>query len=68
MIEKQYINTINNLKRIFTICDFLGIGAGGWTGTDMFVEGAICDPGTSEVDEDSPTPEKENSFSNTAKF
>lgn len=52
-MEKQYINK----KKIFTICDFLGIGAGGWSGTDMFVDGATCDPETSDADEDSPVPE-----------
>lgn len=36
---------------LLTIWDFLGIGAGGWIGTDMLVEGAIWDPAVSDAEE-----------------
>lgn len=56
-VQCPYVSAANcNLLKewhalLLTIWDFLGIGAGGWIGTDMLVEGGIWDPAVSDAEE-----------------
>lgn len=39
---------------VLTICDFLGIGAGGWICAKVFAVEPVCVPGMSHTEDDSP--------------
>lgn len=39
---------------VLTICDFLGIGAGGWICVKVFAVEPVCVPGISHTEDDSP--------------
>lgn len=44
----------SNPHFVLTICDFLGIGAGGWICAKVFAEEPVCVPGMSHTEDDSP--------------
>lgn len=54
MFDRMQIKKIKHHIFLLTICDFLGIGAGGWIGAKVFAVEPVCVPGMSHTEDDSP--------------